>query len=229
MFLPGFLLGLASCWHRGILKTFIVLMPTFTNFTFASNTKWCKRSSKKEGKEEDANEEESKQQENEGGKAEEEPFIIFSAKFTCLNVATSIICPVVYGLGMTQMAAGRDFTLDTWIFGIPGDYPSLYLYVGVPLCILGLLLPLIPLALTTSPRQTCCCFTCFALPRVEYGVLLTTSLHSHYVLGANGKPELVLGDEEETEMRTRKPRRLTIRMMKWSISNDKKLCEPKSN
>ena len=110
MFLPGFLL--TSCWHRGILKTFIahpsiVLMPTFTNFTFASNTKWCKRSSKKEGKEEDANEEESKQQENEGGKAEEEPFIIFSAKFTCLNVATSIICPVVYGLGMTQMAAGR--------------------------------------------------------------------------------------------------------------------------
>merc|ERR1711934_953877 len=44
MFLPGLLVGLASCWHRGILKTLlahpsILLLPAFTNFTFTSSTK----------------------------------------------------------------------------------------------------------------------------------------------------------------------------------------------
>ena len=82
MFLPGLLLGLVSCWHRGILKTVIshpsiVLLPTFTHFTFASSTKWCKRSPKEEGEEE----------EEEGEKEEraEEPFVIFSPIFSCLR------------------------------------------------------------------------------------------------------------------------------------------------
>jgi hypothetical protein len=181
MFLPGFLLGLASCWHRGILKTFIahpsiILMPTFTYFTFASSTKWCRRSS------------------------EEEPFITFSAKLTCLNMGASAICHVVYGLSMRQMVVRR-------LSGGRLDYLDYYLPLGVPLFILGLLLTLLTLALT-STRQTCCsrlrptcCCTCFTLPRVEYGVLLPTSPHTFYVL-ENGK--LVLRDEEvmneETEM-----------------------------
>jgi len=46
IFLPGLLVGLFSCWHRGILKTFlthpsILLLPVFTNFTFVSNSKVC--------------------------------------------------------------------------------------------------------------------------------------------------------------------------------------------
>ena len=46
MLLPGFLLGLASTWHRGIFKSIlahpsIVLMPTFTHFTFSASTKCC--------------------------------------------------------------------------------------------------------------------------------------------------------------------------------------------
>ena len=43
MLLPGLLLGVASVWHRGILKTFlthpsIILLPTFTHFTVACNS-----------------------------------------------------------------------------------------------------------------------------------------------------------------------------------------------
>ena len=45
MFLPGFLLGVASCWHKNMLKTivahpFLVLMPTFTHYTLESSTMW---------------------------------------------------------------------------------------------------------------------------------------------------------------------------------------------
>ena len=70
MFLPGLLLGLVSCWHRGILKTVIshpsiVLLPAFTNFTFTSSTTWCKRSPKEEGKEEE--EEKGEKEEKAGG------------------------------------------------------------------------------------------------------------------------------------------------------------------
>ena len=79
------------------------------------------------------------------------------------------------------------------------------LIYGVPITILGLLLTLLTLALT-STRQTCsnCCCTCFTLPRVEYGVLLPSKPLAHFVLGANGKPKRVPEDEEvkieETEM-----------------------------
>ena len=191
MFLPGFLLGVASCWHRGILKTIlahpsIILMPTFTHFTFASSTKWCKRSSKEEVGEQE-----------EGGETEK-PFITFSAKFTFLNVGASVICHGVYGLGMTL-----------WFALLP-EYLGAYLIAGVPLFILGLLFTLLTLALT-STRQTCfnrprpnCCCTSSTLPRVEFGALLPTPPHSHYVLDDNGKPQPVLEDEEvkseDTEM-----------------------------
>ena len=190
MFLPGFLLGLVSCWHRGILKTLIahpsiILMPTFTHFTFASSTQWCKGSSNKEGEKE------------EGGDTEES-FITFSAKFTFLNVGASVICSVVYGLSLTQMA-GWDYGYDR-PHGVPRHLEG-YLYVGVPFFILGLLLTLLSLVLT-STHQTCCslrsncCCTCFTLPRVEYGALVVAKPQAPFVLGANGKPELVPEGEE---------------------------------
>ena len=98
MFLPGLLLGLISCWHRGILKTFIshpsiLLLPTFTHFTFASSTKWCKRSPKEEGKEGGEEEEEGEKQDKAGGGEPEEPFIVFSPKFTLLNILRPKIQP----------------------------------------------------------------------------------------------------------------------------------------
>ena len=201
MFLPGLLLGLATCWHRGILKSFlahpsIILMPTFTHFTFASSTKWCKDSAKEEGAEG-----EGEKEKKAGGEAEE-PFIIFSAKFTLLNLLIATVAIIVYCLSMTSISP---------------DYLTIYLYdtdANIPfilLPILGLLLTLLSL-LFTSTRQTLCgcrwkvegCCTCFTLPRVQYGVLLARLPHSHYVLGDNGKPELVPEYEEvqieETEM-----------------------------
>ena len=89
IFLPGLILGIASCWHRGFLKTFlahpsIVLMPAFTHFAFGSSRNWFKRrlteeESKKEG------EQEEKQETGE----EEEPFVTFSTTFTLANVLLS--------------------------------------------------------------------------------------------------------------------------------------------
>ena len=52
MFLPGLQLGIASCWHRDIVKTVkahpsVVLMPDFTFFTFSSRMK-CHNSAEDE-------------------------------------------------------------------------------------------------------------------------------------------------------------------------------------
>ena len=62
IFLPGLILGIVSCWHPGILKTFlahpsIIFMPAFTHFTFASSGKWCKRRLTEESKKKDEKEE----------------------------------------------------------------------------------------------------------------------------------------------------------------------------
>ena len=199
MFLPGLLLGFVSCWHRGILKTVIshpsiVLLPAFTNFTFTSSTTWCKRSPKEEGKEEE--EEKGEKKEKAGGGEAEEPFIVFSPKFTILNLIISLLAQAVYGISLTHIAG--------WDERDPRDgtprYLTSYLYGGVPITILGLLFTLLTLALT-STRQTCCsrfncCCTCFTLPRVEYGALVVAKPRAPFVLGANGKPELVPEEEE---------------------------------
>lgn len=45
-----------------------------------------------------------------------------------------------------------------------------------------------------------CNFTypaCFSLPRVEYGALVCSDPQAHYVLDADGKPELVHEEEED--------------------------------
>lgn len=189
MFLPGLLLGLISCWHRGILKTFIshpsiLLLPVFTHFTFTSSTKWCKRNSKEEGEEEDEEEEEKT-----GGGEAEEPFIVFSPKFTLLNLLLNLLAQVAYGLSMTHIVGWDKFNTD---FGTP-SYLTFYLLLGVPSIILGLLFTPLSLALT-STRQTCCsrfncCYTCFTLSRVEFGVLLPSKPNAPFVLDANGKPK----------------------------------------
>ena len=45
------------------------------------------------------------------------------------------------------------------------------------------------------PLPNCCC-TCSTLPRVEYGALVVAKPQAPFVLGANGKPELVPEGEE---------------------------------
>jgi hypothetical protein len=202
MFLPGLLLGVVSCWHRGILRTVIshpsiVLLPAFTNFTFASSTTLCKRSLKEEGKEEGEAEED--REEKTGGGEAEEPFIVFSPKFTIINLIISLLAQAVYGISLTHIAG--------WDNRRP-VYLVVYLVFGVPPTILGLLFTLLTLALT-STRKTCCsrsncCCTCFTLPRVEYGALVVSKPQAHFVLGDNGKPKPVPEEEEvkreETEM-----------------------------
>ena len=213
MFLPGLLLGLISCWHRGILKTLlahpsIILMPAFTHFTFVSSTKWCKRLTKKN-------------KEEQGNATEEtgEPFITFSTTFTVANLVFSFVASVVYGLSITHMNGW-----DELFRGIP-LYLQYYLFrpwhnipfILVP--ILGILLTLISLAFISDcpPCFSCNCscfslpnysftcslplpsyyYSCSSLPKVEYGALVVSKPESHYVLDANnGKPKLVLENEE---------------------------------
>ena len=74
-------------------------MPVFTHFTFVA--KWCKGSSNKEGKEKDV-EGKDETQVKTGGEAEG-PFIIFSAKFTLLNLLMSTLGNVVYGFSMAHI------------------------------------------------------------------------------------------------------------------------------
>ena len=115
---------------------------------------------------------------------------------------------------------------DDWIPTSPHQiwarYLDFYMYLGVAPTILGLLLTLLTLALT-STRQTCCscscsctcgcysrpdcsfgcgfplpncCCSCSTLPRVEYGALVVSKPQAHFVLGDNGKPKLVPEEEE---------------------------------
>ena len=203
-FLPGFLLGLVSCWHRGILKTFIahpsiLLMPTFTHFAFVSSTKWCKRSHKEEGREEGEEEEEGERQEK------TDPYIAFSSRATVCNLLLSTLGFVFY----------------YFVFYRPEA--SLIIIV---VSIVGVLFTVLSLVLN-SARATCCrcncsctcscsgrpdsscsfscplpscCSSCFTLPSIEFGALVASRPYSHFVLGANGKPQPVLEVKtEETE------------------------------
>ena len=111
MFLPGLVLGIVSCWHCGIHKTFlthpsIILMPAFTHFTFALSTKWCKGIVKEEGDEEgeEKEEEEGKEQGESRGEPET-PYITFSAKLTLANVIISAVGSVSYGLILAHISA----------------------------------------------------------------------------------------------------------------------------
>ena len=198
-FLPGFLLGLVSCWHRGILKTFIahpsiLLMPTFTHFAFVSSTKWCKRSHKEEGREEGEEEEEGERQEK------TDPYIAFSSRATVCNLLLSTLGFVFY----------------YFVFYRPEA--SLIIIV---VSIVGVLFTVLSLVLN-SARATCCrcncsctcscsgrpdsscSFSCplpsccFTLPKPQFGALIPSTPYSHYVLDANGKPELV--EDEESKM-----------------------------
>ena len=126
MFLPGFILGIASCWHNknnnsNMLKTFVahpsvVLMPTFTHFTFTSNEKLC-RGRREKG-----------EQEKEKGDSVD-PFIIFSPWLTIMNVILSIVCNVAYCIIMTQISTTR---FNEYLFLHLYLYNYISLYYNIP-------------------------------------------------------------------------------------------------
>ena len=189
MFLPGLLLGVASCWHRDIIKTVIahpsvVFMPAFTFFTFSSRMK-CDNSA------EDEDEDKSKQRENEN--KNKEPFIAFSAKFTLVNILISILCTALYGISMTDIGGWDSYSYH----GLP-SYLDTYMIIGFPIQILGVLLTLlslqglVPISKTPTmchfPPFNCCC-NCCSLPRVEYSALSPSQPQSSSVLNDDIVPE----------------------------------------
>ena len=93
IFLPGFLVGLFSCWHRGILKTFLAhpsvfLMPLFTCVT---NSMVCI------------------------GEKTEEIYITFSPKHTAINVGVSLVGTLIHSVILHLFSV--NFTL--LIFPLP--------------------------------------------------------------------------------------------------------------
>ena len=146
-FLPGLVLGIISCWHRGILKSFlahpsIILMPTFTFFTFASSAKWFK-GCKSEEKEQEEVETKDMQTTH-----EEEPYITFSAKWTAVNILLSTAGHLAYGsvmtMGWTSTYKGIPHNLLYYLYEPDHHIP----FIAIP--ILGILVTLLFLALTSS-------------------------------------------------------------------------------
>ena len=93
VFIPGFVVGLSVCWHRGILKTFraqpsVFLLPMFSYFTCASsNSKFCCGVGKQKihnGRDESATAE------------VENTYIAFPPKYTAVNAAVGIVGFLLY-------------------------------------------------------------------------------------------------------------------------------------
>ena len=93
IFLPGFLVGMFACWHKGILRTFlahpsIFLLPVFSHFTFVSNSKPCCQ-----------------------GVERGTIFISFSPKYTAINAVVSVAGIPAYFFLM-ELIAGDDCHID---------------------------------------------------------------------------------------------------------------------
>ena len=158
--LPGLLVGLFSCLHRGILKTLVAhpsvfLLPVFTHFTFVSNSKLCCK-----------------------GEIEEERFISFSPKATAVNVGVTVTGILAFIFTMPLFSSAADYTV--LLDRLCGT--DFYLGLGLPCSLLGLILTLV----TTFSNQysccrTCCCFCCSE--PFEFGALVTSSPYIPYIIG----------------------------------------------
>ena len=183
-FLPGFLTGLFACWHKGILKTFLVhpsvfLLPVFSSFTFASNSKVCCGGG---GKTEET--------ENGPEAEKDETFITFSPKYTVINACVSAVGVLAFDFGWPLIQNLPP--LSSWDTPIP-------IVIGIPF-ILGLLPTL---AATFSNRCSCCCSCCSCCRsccRFEIGALLPSAPRTQYILGSDGqlrKQETGIGSNVE--------------------------------
>ena len=175
-FLPGFLVGLFACWHKGILKTFLAhpsvfLLPVFSHFTFVSNSKLCCRGGS-------------------GGKG----FISFSPKCTAINVGVSVTGILAYYITLPLLSTSTSTSPD-WFCST-----NAYLFFGFPCSIFGLILTMVA---TFSNQCNCCksscCCSCFNEP-FEFGALVTSSPHIPYIIEPDGQ----LVREEETDIKENK-------------------------
>ena len=163
VFLPGLLTGLAACWHKGILRTFfahpsVFLLPVFSFFTFASNTKVICGG---------------KQEENEK-EPELETFVTFSAKHTAINIAVSCVGLLVYA---DCILAYKNI-----------EYEPIYwhIFIFVSIFFFGLLHTLA--ATFSNQINCCriLCYPCCS-ESFEMGALLVSSPHTPYILGPDGQ------------------------------------------
>jgi len=165
-FLPGFLVGLFSCLHLGILKTFLAqpsvfLLPVFTHFTSRVG----------------------------GGGEQGERFISFSPISAAVNVGVSVAGILTYIFTMSQIT-GCDSRY--WELFYTNEF---YLvYGGLPCSILGLILTLVA---TFSNQCNCCKASCGCSEPFEFAALVTSSLHTPYIVGPDG--QLVREGENEEE------------------------------
>ena len=181
-FLPGFLTGLFACWHKGILKTFLVhpsvfLLPVFSSFTFASNSKVCCGGG---GQTEDT--------ENGPEAEKDETFITFSPKYTVVNAGLSAVGVLAFVFAFPLIQNLQP--LSYWDTVLP--------IVGTPF-ILGLLPTL---AATFSNRCTCCRSCCCSCcdGSFDLGALLPSAPRTQYILGSDGqlrKQETGIGSNVE--------------------------------
>ena len=168
-FLPGFLVSLFSCWHQGILKTFlaqpsILFLPVFTHFTFV--TKWCGGAVMEDS---EGGEERAEVERRKG-----ESFITFSPKYTAVttigSVAGVLLCIV------TLFLETSDWDCAT----------GTYIAFGHPFTILGVILTLVVgFSNQCNSCHACHCYACCFEP-FEFGALLTSSPHTPYILGPDG-------------------------------------------
>ena len=178
VFLPGFLLSLFSCWHRGILKTFlaqpsIFLLPVFSHFTFVSNSKLCGGGGEERGEVESA---------------EEETFITFSPKYTAVNVCVSIAGFLASVLMMHLTSPNH------W-----NCFERYQAYGGRLSSLLGLLLTLVVAFSNNRVFKRFCCASCSLSQPFEVGALLTSSPHTPYILGPDGQLVKEGGTERNNE------------------------------
>jgi len=184
-FLPGFLVGFFSCWHLGILKTFLAqpsvfLLPVFTHFTSRVG----------------------------GGGEQGERFISFSPISTAVNVGVSVAGILTYIFALPFEPNYKYL----YVACVDGFY---LVYGGLPCSILGLLLTLVATfsnqcncckssccscscsccTCSCSCSSSCCC-SCCSEP-FEFAALATSSLHTPYILGPDG--QLVREGENKEE------------------------------
>ena len=157
-FLPGFLISLFTCWHRGILKTFlaqpsIFLLPVFTHFTFVSNSKLCCR---------------------EGGAKR---FISFSPISTAVNACVGFAGSLSYFITLPLFfkPSETEGERDSIFFGF-----HLYYMFIQPINIIGLIL-----TLAAGCRCRCCCSCCSC--SLQFGALLTAEPYTPYFLASDGQ------------------------------------------
>jgi len=158
VFLPGILTNLFSCWHKGILKTFVAhpflfFLPSVSYFTYASNSKV-----------------------GSGGKTDsvrgvgctqEESFIAFSPEYTAINAGLSVIAGIVWA--STQSEAS-----DIIVNGLITFTPGLLLSLAIAFSN----------QIIKSCRRCCCSSSTESFGR---GALLVSSPHTPYILGTNGQ------------------------------------------